>query len=246
MRSVVVTGAILLGGALSSEASGGDADYPIGAIISEASEPGSTQITCSPLETADRPRIHCSFVQNLIELPKAGAEVEKEIAEAEALARNHPAEALKNLCGTSPPTQATVQEIESSPDGPERTFNQATVAACRAANFSRALQAYSDFKRQVVAHTCGLIQTTWEANFQRVDANTWVAILAAAGACHVSYVDTLWKEQGQPLLWNYRQVSTQPDAKKDTFCALSAGTHVYEYSWKNMRTRDLGCRYFRM
>jgi len=205
------------------------------------------QVQCSSLAPGARPRIHCDFVGTLIVLPKSAADIEKEIAEAESNVRAHPADALKNVCGASPPTQAASREWEAEPDGPDKTLFQALIAACRSGNAMIALQTYFKFWRQVTSQTCELSQTTWEATFERFDANTWISNSGPEGACHRTYVETLWREPNKGLLWSYRRVMTQPQAAKgDTICATMAGTHVDEYSWRNNRTRELGCRYFKL
>jgi hypothetical protein len=253
MRTLIVSAATLAAGVATLSASAAGPDYPVfGAFMSKATSPTKVAVSCSALAPSGRDRVHCTFRQTFVQLPNV-AEIEKGIAETEALVRARPAEVLKSLCGPLPANQAKIQaaskEWDAQPDGPDKTAAQTDITVCRTGNVTQWLQDSTALERQVGEHQCEIFQTTWEGTFERVDANTWVSTVGPEGSCHVSHVDTLWREAGDNLLWSYRQVNTQPevpDPKGDKFCAVTAGTHVEDFSWRNNRTRDLGCRYLKM
>lgn len=85
-----------------------------------------------------------------------------------------------------------------------------------------------------------------EADFERADANAWISTEGPVGICHVTTVQTIWRASTTEP-WNDRMVSTAPEARKgDQPCSRMAGTLVEEYTWRNVRRRDLGCRYIRI
>jgi hypothetical protein len=107
-------------------------------------------------------------------------------------------------------------------------------------------QAFADYFHNVQAHTCKVRVSTWEDDFDQLDANTWSANSGPTGLCRVSSVSTLWREPATPSLWNYKDVQTfAPGTTGGPLCApLSGKTEIREFLWRNLRVRDLGCRFF--
>jgi hypothetical protein len=242
MRTVTTVGAIAAGLFMCVGARATDDDYPRLATMSLASGPRQIQVSCEPTkQSSPRPRIHCKFTTVDVSAPSPLPAIdEKEIAAAvarmQAQVRKDPVTFWKT-CGPS-------SESDLPPDGPDRKFWEAVGAACRAHDVTQLVQVQADYDRQYKAHTCRISQwKAWAQDFEQVDTTTWVANSGPNDdvLCHVSSVQTLSRQS--PMLWKYTSVETAPDTTDKTLCAAVQGTHVTEYSWRNARTRDLGCTY---
>jgi hypothetical protein len=125
----------------------------------------------------------------------------------------------------------------------QKAFLAGVVQACGAKDKEQFVQAYVTYLRQVEEHTCRLSVSSQTADFEKVDANTWVAS-PSPSVCGETVFWTLWRIPGGGLMWNYKSVDTYP-ASLTGLCAQFAGkTEVHEYVVTNQRVRDLGCRYF--
>jgi hypothetical protein len=240
VRIGVVAGAALGVACVWSTAFAKDEDYPSRASVSAVSDASQIIIRCSPIQPPGAtPRIRCRFTQMIIKPPPSPADIEKEIAGFEALCKRDAATIAKG-CADQPK--------ELPPDGPERVLHTALDAACRAHSVPQYVQAFADYQRQYEAHTCKLEQVgDWQDDFEKVDANTWISNSGPEGLCHVSHVLTLWRDSASSsYLWHYRVVETAPTVSDPKSLCTGIGTQVAEYSWRNIRTRDLGCRYIEM
>jgi hypothetical protein len=136
---------------------------------------------------------------------------------------------------------ARSQQIEG-----QRVFLTNALQACQAKDKDRFVQAYIAYLRQVEEHTCSVSASSESVDFEKVDANIWVAS-PSPSVCGETRALTLWRNPPRNAYsepWNYKDVSTYPPSGTG-FCASSAGkTMVDEFLVVNHRLRDLGCRYF--
>jgi hypothetical protein len=118
------------------------------------------------------------------------------------------------------------------------------IQACQSHDKDRFLQTYVTFLRQVAERTCHLQSGSDTEEFEKVDADTWVA-RPRPSVCGESSVMTLFRAPGSGLRWNYKSVDAYPTPAPAPLCTTLAGTTmVQEFRLSNQRLRDSGCRYF--
>jgi hypothetical protein len=228
-------------------AAGGD-DVPAITKASAAAKPSTVHVECSRTQTINgRKRSHCSFVETDIQEPKPIAEIDKELVALDETIKKGGGDALLVKGCKEMATAASEHPLPALPAGdPSRSLQDALQQACLAKSVPQFRQAFADYFHNVLAHTCGVRVSTWEDDFDQVDANTWSANSGPVGLCKVSSISTLWRDQATTLLWNYKDVQTfAPGSTGGPLCAPLAGTtEIREFLWRNGRIRDLGCRFF--
>jgi hypothetical protein len=233
-------GTVLLGFALAVAGSASaDGDRYPGGTASLASEPRRVRTYCLSLPSENgHLRARCSVTLERITLPDISRS-ERAIVALPA----HAAELLAAKCPelVGPPTLASQATTER-----ERVFFEDGARACVAKDAQALVRSFIGFARDVEEHTCHLESSLTESvDFDQVDANTWVAHRGPSDSeCGATVVDTIWRDAGDTVGWNYKSVVIySPTATRS--CASEAGkTDVYDYRWRNVKTRDLGCRYF--
>jgi hypothetical protein len=213
-------------------------------IVAAYGDSSSLQVSCARVasDASGRPRIHCDFRQATVRTPPTAAEVEKEIALREESLRKNPSAFFKGCAAVAR------DQADPAKNGEFARVSAAWSQACQTKDLSVLMRAWSDYDRQITAHTCNLVQQTWTEDLEYVDASTWVGNSGPRGACNFSYNVTLWRspksDPKDPSWWNFRQVRSMPATAPGSCLGSYEATAVSEFRWDANHPRDLGCRYF--
>lgn len=243
----VVTVSAVVGGLLVVLNAGAGGTVTAPPAISQASDaikPDRISVDCSwPQSVSGKLRTHCTMVETSLSAPPPSAEIDQQLSALDAEIAKKGVAVLGEPCKGL--AEGTADHRLPAPGSLEEPFGKAMLQVCSTKNLSQFRQAMADYMHQITAQTCKLGVSTWTADFDQKDANTWIATPGPVGICNVSRVLTVWSDPKTPLMWNYREVETAPPSPDPACARLGAGkTEIREFLWRNVRARDVGCRFF--
>lgn len=195
---------------------------------------------------AGRPRITCSVSDVLVSKetphPTSSADLAKIKSDTQAdIAKKGDAfwrECSKEFAIADPSAAASAPEYQRN----DVTRLQNACAKKDADAMIAAMVAAITDSDDASAQTCKVSSTAYRAIFEQIDRDTWQETRGPEGACHVSSITTLTRDPAFPTQWNYRAVTTVPNAT-GPLCSAMKPVDVDEMRWSPNPTLDMNCRY---
>lgn len=212
--------------------------------MSSTGSPTDTSVVtldCAAVQGATPRRVVCKAVQAMILGPPSTVKLAEKGAEFDQLAKakSHLAKVLAGVCAKK--ALAELSGNATLPD--EQTYVGKVKDACAKKDGGRLVEAMRWRLANVEAHECSMIATTSEEEYVQQNADTWTSS-KTGGLCGATTTATIWRNPGD-FLWNYKQVRSVPPNADPKFCGHLSQVPV-EWRWDSARTRDLGCRFFRL
>jgi hypothetical protein len=213
-------------------------DLPRGRAAS-SSESSSIEIDCRLVTPVEQPvRAICKFTQT--SLLQQAAPGQKEKDELDKAIRSIDKARLSKEC-------AGLLPVQSHAARPERDLRDRVEDACAKKDpllYANAARAYF---REISGKVCKLETTSFEFDFTRQDANTWIHTSGPEGMCNVSLSISLWRKgKDSGPFWNFQQTRAVPPNGSGHCESLGRLQTKIEFRWDNSRLRDLTCSFLEM